>query len=263
VAASGTAHLHGELWSERSMDWAEVQEPTARPLYDAVLERLDPGPDTTLLDLGCGAGLFASLAASRGAQVHGLDAAPGMLAIARERVPQGSFQPGEIEELPYGDGAFDAVTAFNSLQFASDPANAAREAARVARDAAAVVVAVWGEPQDCDAAGYFAALSSVLPPPPPGAPGPFALSERAALEGLVDRAALDLQLVEDVDCVWEYPDLETALRGLLSGGSAVRAIRHAGEPAVRQAATTALEPFLHPGGGYRLENVFRYAVATA
>jgi ubiquinone/menaquinone biosynthesis C-methylase UbiE len=263
VADSGTAQVQGELWSARALDWAEVQEGMARPLYEAVLEGVDLGPDTALLDIGCGAGLFASLAAARAAEVHGLDAAPGLLAIARERVPQGEFQPGEIEELPYGERTFDVVTAFNSLQFANDPANAAREAARVAREDAPVVIAVWGEPQDSDAAGYLAAMATVMPPAPPGAPGPFALSEKAALEGLVDQAGLDLQLIEDVLTVWEYPDLAEALRGLLSAGPATRAIRHAGEPEVRRVATTALEPFRRSDGGYRLENVFRYAISTA
>src|SRR5436190_9450807 len=260
MADSGTAQVQGELWSARALDWAEVQEGTARPLYDSVLERLALGPDTTLLDVGCGAGLFASLAAARGAEVHGLDAAPGLLAIARERVPQGEFQPGEIEELPYGDWTFDVVTAFNSLQFANDPANAAREAARVAREETPVVIAVWGEPQDCDAAAYLSAMATVMPPAPPGAPGPFALSEKAALEGLADPAGLDLQLVEDVVCVWDYPDLDAALRGLLSAGPATRAIQHAGEPEVRRVATTALEAFKRTDGSYRLENVFRYAL---
>jgi SAM-dependent methyltransferase len=263
VAGSGTAQEHGDLWSERSLDWAEVQEPMARPLYDVVLERLDLGPDTTLLDVGCGAGLFLSLAAARGAEVQGLDAAPAMLALARERVPQGTFQPGEIEELAYGDWTFDVVTAFNSLQHANDPANAAREVARVAREGAPVVVAVWGDPADCDAAGVFSAVGSVLPPPPPGRPGMFALSEKAALEGVLDRAGLDLQLVEDVVCPWDYPDLDTALRGLLAGAAAARAIRHAGEPAVREVVIPALEPFKRAGGAYRLENVLRYAIATA
>src|SRR4051794_19304536 len=53
-------------WGARAFDWADVQEKTMRPLYDAVLELLDLGPDTMLLDVGCGAGLFASLAAARG-----------------------------------------------------------------------------------------------------------------------------------------------------------------------------------------------------
>ena len=263
MADSGTAQVQGELWGARSADWAEVQEAMTRPLYESVLERLDLGPDTMVLDIGCGAGLFLSLAATRGADVHGIDAAPGMLAVARERVPQGTFQPGEIEELPYGERTFDVVTGFNSFQFANEPANAVREASRVAREDAPVVVAVWGEPQDCDAAGYLSAVGSVMPPPPPGSPGPFALSEKAALEGLVDQAGLDLQLVEDVVCPWDYPDLSTALRGLLSAGPATLAIQHSGEPAVLEAATRALEPFKTTGGGYHLENVFRYAISTA
>jgi hypothetical protein len=73
---------------------------------------------------------------------------------------------------------------------------------------------------------------------------------------------LDVQLVDDVVCAWDYPDLGVALRGLLAGGSAARAVRDAGEPAVREAATVALEPYRVAGGGYRLENVFRFAVAT-
>ena len=255
--------MQGELWSARALDWAEVQEGMMRPVYDAVLATLDLGPDVMLLDVGCGAGMFCALAAARGADVHGLDAAPAMLAVARERVPQGTFQPGEIEELPYGERTFDVVTAFNSLQFANDPANAMREAARVAREAAPVVATVWGDPQDCDAAAYLAAMAPLAPPAAPGQPGPFALSERAALEGLVSQAALELQAIEDVVSVWEYPDLDTALRGLLSAGPAARAIRHSGEPAVRRAAIQALEPFKTARAGYRLENTFRYAIATA
>jgi SAM-dependent methyltransferase len=263
VAASGTAQVQGELWSERALDWAELQEGMVRPLYDSVLERIDLGPDVSLLDIGCGAGLFCSLAAARGAEVSGIDAAPGLLAIALERVPQGSFQPGEIEELPYGERTFDVVTAFNSLQFANDPANAMREAARVAREGAPVVVAVWGDPQDCDAVACLSAMAPLMPPATPGAPGPFALSEKAALEGLVAQAALDSQGIEDVVCIWEYPDLGTALRGVLSAGPAAAAIRHSGEPAVLEAVSEALEPFTVAGGGFRLENVFRYIVATA
>ena len=89
----------GELWSADPEGWARDAESRLRPLYEAVLERLAPGPGVRLLDAGCGAGLFASLAAERGAEVHGLDAAPGLVDYARRRVPDAEFVVGDIGQL--------------------------------------------------------------------------------------------------------------------------------------------------------------------
>ena len=105
-------------------------------------------------------------------------------------------------------------------------------------------------------------LASRLPPPPPGAPGPFALSQEGALAALVKDAALTPTAERDVDSDWEYPDLETALRGMLSAGVAVRAIRHSGEPAVRDVVASAIAPFRTAAGSYRLRNKSRYLPAT-
>ncbi|WP_443065671.1 SAM-dependent methyltransferase [Streptomyces sp. NBC_00557] len=61
------------------------------PLYEAVHERLEVGPGTRLLGLRCGAGLALLLAAGRGAEVTGVDAAsPERLALARERLLPGA-----------------------------------------------------------------------------------------------------------------------------------------------------------------------------
>ena len=49
---AGSADVQGELWGARARDWAEVQEPTARPLYEAVLRETGIGPRTALLDVG-------------------------------------------------------------------------------------------------------------------------------------------------------------------------------------------------------------------
>ena len=54
-----------------------------------------------MLDVGCGAGLFCGLAAERGAVVTGLDAARGLLAHARERVPEATLTQGDLEALPF------------------------------------------------------------------------------------------------------------------------------------------------------------------
>src|SRR5262245_21375128 len=131
----------GELWGARARQWAEVQEGTVRPLYEAVLRKTAIGHGTALLDIGCGSGMFCEMAAKTGARVAGIDAAPALLVIARERVPQGDFREGEMENLPFPDTAFDVVTGFNSFQYAVNPVNALREACRVARREATIVIA--------------------------------------------------------------------------------------------------------------------------
>jgi SAM-dependent methyltransferase len=134
-----------------------------------------------------------------GAQVSGIDAADGLLAIARTRTPAGDCRRGDLEELPFPDECLDLVTGFNSIQYAGNPVVALREARRVARVDATVVVVTWGDPENMDAAAVVAALRPFMPPPPPGAPGPFALSDEAALRQFAAAAGLKPVEVFDVD----------------------------------------------------------------
>lgn len=257
-----TAAVQSHLWGMRAKDWAEVQEGMFAPLYEAVLNRGTIGAGAALLDIGCGSGLFCQQAAHRGARISGLDATTPLLEIARERVPHGDFRAGEMEALPYADRTFDLITGFNAFQYAADPASALREARRVARPEAAVVIGIWGKRDECEAAAYVAALGALLPPLPPGAPGPFALSVDGALEGLAAQAGLTATHMSDVACVWDYPDEDTALRGLLSAGPARRAIQHAGEAAVSGTVLKSIAPFKTAAGGYRLRNTARYLIAA-
>lgn len=257
---AGSATMQGRLWGMRSQDWSQIQEGTLLPLFEAVLDKTEMGPKTALLDIGCGAGLFCQLAAMRGTKVAGIDASPGMIQIAQRRTPQGDFRVGEMEELPYEEPLFDLVTGFNSFQYAFNPINALKEAARVARKGAQVVIAVWGREKDCEGAVYLGALNKLLPPSPPGTPGPFALSESGALEFLAAQASLEPGETADVDCPWVYPDEETALRGLLSAGPAVKAMMNSGENRVRETVLSALAPFRTENGGYSLRNKFHYLI---
>jgi len=258
---SGSSEIQGKLWGARPQDWADVLEPNEAALFEAVFDRLDVGAKTHLLDVGSGAGYAVALAARRGAKVAGLDAAAPLIDIARTRVPDGDFRVGELEDLPYGDATFDLVTGFNSFQYATRPVEAVREAARVTKPGGTVVAAVWGQPEDNDAAGYIKALGSQLPAPPPGAPGPWALSPEGALEALLAEAGLTAFASGDVPTPWRFPDLETALRGMLAAGPSIRAIEHSGEDAVREAVARSLEPYRQPDGSYALNNSFRYVAA--
>src|SRR5690348_16209055 len=93
-AKLGTAEEHGRLWGAKARDWADFMEGTVRPVFEAVLERTRVAPGTRYLDVGCGSGMAAQIAAERGAEVAGIDAAEAMLSIARSRVPSGDFRQG-------------------------------------------------------------------------------------------------------------------------------------------------------------------------
>jgi SAM-dependent methyltransferase len=257
-----TAEANGRLWGARARDWAEVQEGQCAAAFHAVLDHAGVGPGTRHLDVGCGAGMAAALSAARGAAVCGIDAAEALLEVARERTPAGDFRQGDIEALPFDDAAFDLVTGFNAFQYAGDAAQALREAGRVTRPGGMIVVMTWGEPAGMEASSLVAALRPLLPPPPPGAPGPFALSDEAALRAFAAAGGLTPGAVFDVETHWVYPDEATALRGLGSAGVAVRAIAHAGEDAFIQAHRAALAPFRQPDGGFRVGARFRCLVAT-
>lgn len=261
--AAGSAPMQGDLWSARARDYAELQEGHFRPLYESVLRRPELAKSRSSLDIGCGPGLAAQVFAQTIANVAGIDASATFIDIARERLPGRNFRVGEMETLPHADGSFDVVTGFNAFQYAASPINALREARRVAQPDGAVVIATWGLPEDCEAAGHLKALGALMPPPSPGAPGPFALSDESKLKALASEAGLTPIEVVDVECPWVYPSLDIALRGMLSAGPAERAIRNSGMERARDAVANAIAPYRQRSGEYHLNNKFRYLIARA
>jgi len=77
------------------------------------------------VDLGCGSGILAGTLAAAGARVTGIDIAEDMLALARQRVPGGSFYQGSIYtyELPEADVYCATGEPFN--YYSGDPPGAA------------------------------------------------------------------------------------------------------------------------------------------
>ncbi len=247
-----------DLWGARARDWAEVEDEGSRQLFESVLDLSGVGEASRLLDVGCGSGLAAALASARRANVSGLDASPGLLAIARERVPTGDFRQGDMLSLPWPARTFDAVTFVNSLFFAGDEQHALKEAARVSAAGARIAVVVWTSPEQVEATAYLAALGPLLPP----LPELRLFYTEDELAQLAREAGLEPQRVVDLDWTWEYPDRDTLLRGCFSVGLSTLAVHASGEPAVRDALGRAAEPFRLTAGGYRLENTCRCLIAS-
>jgi SAM-dependent methyltransferase len=237
-------------------------EQVSLPLFGAVLDAARVGPGTRLLDAGCGAGLLALLANLRGARVSALDAAPGLLAVARQRLPGADIREGDLEALPFADGSFDAVAAVNSIFYADNPAAAMLELARVVRPGSRVVVTAWGPPERCEfLTAVMPGVRGLAPPPPPGAPrpDPSGLSAPGALAGLLEAAGLRVIEVGEVACPFVFPSAEASWRGNSSAGPAQAAIAHSGVAAVRAVFAEADRAHTRPDGSVRYENVFLWA----
>jgi len=161
------------------------------------------GAGDRVLDVATGTGDLAIELRDRGAEVTGLDFSEEMLERAREKAPDVRFEQGNALELPYADGAFDAVTVgFGARNFA-DLDRGLRELVRVTRPGGRVVVLEITTPQRPPLSLFFRlwfdrlvpALGrlagdpdaySYLPSSVRRFPDPYGLGERLARVGLTD-----------------------------------------------------------------------------
>ncbi|MCK4661179.1 MAG: class I SAM-dependent methyltransferase, partial [Phycisphaerae bacterium] len=97
-------------------------------------------PHERLLDVGCGTGHWSRFFGSLDYEVHGIDIAPEMLAVAHTAVPGCAFDVADACDLPFEDGAFDVVASMALLEFISDPAAVVREMARCTRPGGSLLI---------------------------------------------------------------------------------------------------------------------------
>lgn len=262
TAERGSAEKWGPLWGARPGDWAESEE-RQLPTYQAAADRVGIAPGQKVLDIGCGAGVFLRLVAELGAEPFGLDASEALVGLARERVPKADIRVGEMELLPFDDSSFDVVTGFNSFFFAADLAGALREARRVARSGAPVVVQVWGPPERNDLEAMKEVARRYAPPPPPNALPPPRLWEPGVLEQLAAEAGLEPEQAFDLAYDFEYADEETLGRLLMAPMGLAELVGPEREQRVRSEIVSALAAYRTAGGGFRLRNEFHLLVARA
>jgi SAM-dependent methyltransferase len=177
-------------------------------------------------------------------------------------VPAATLIHGQMDALPFADESFDVVVAFNALPFAQDPSRAAAEAARVVRRGGCVAATTFAEPERNESTALHLALEPLrAAPAAAGSHLPYALSAPGGLEALLAAGGLSPEISGEVPLVWAHDDVEGAVRAVLASGGGAMAIERSGEPAARDALTTAVAPFTRPDGRVEMRNVFRYAIA--
>jgi SAM-dependent methyltransferase len=250
------------LWGARPADWA-LSEDQQAPTYEEALRRVDLKPGQLVLDIGCGVGAFLRLAAERGAKPFGLDASQALIALARTRLPNADLRVGEMEALPYEDATFDLVTGFNSFFFADDIVAAVREAGRVAKPGAPVVIQVWGPHERNDLEAMKRIARPFMPPRPPDAPAEPDYSSPGVLEQIATRAGLTPEGAFDSGWAFQFPDNDTLTRALTAPAGLAELLGPEREPEYAQALIDGLAPYRGPDGIYRLHNEYRFLIARA
>lgn len=259
---TGSAARWGPLWGARPADWARSEEQQV-PTYEAALRRLEVRPGELVLDIGCGAGVFLELVSARGAEAYGLDASEALIALARERVRGADLRVGDMEALPYEDDSFDLVTGFNSFFFANDMVAALREAGRVARPGAPVVIQVWGPHERNDLEAMKVVARPFLPPRPPDAPPEPELWRPGTLEAMATDAGLTPEVAYDTTWAFEFADDDSLGRAMVAPAGIAEAVGPAREDELKAAIVEGLAPYRTPEGGYRLQNEYRSLIARA
>lgn len=134
-----------------SMDWGlgryEQIATALIPASELALSAAELHPGERVLDVGCGNGNAALLAAERGGQVTAVDPTQRLLDLAAQRAQQMGVEldllRGEAAALPLPDSAVDLVLSVFGVIFAADPQAAAAEIARVCAPDGRVVLCAW------------------------------------------------------------------------------------------------------------------------
>jgi SAM-dependent methyltransferase len=164
-----------------SGDFGEVAKFTM-PSAEEFMARLDLLPGSQVLDVACGTGNLAVLAARRGCRVSGLDIATNLLAQARERARREGlsieFTEGDAEAMPYADASFDVVVSMYGVIFAPRPERVVSELCRVTRPGGLIALANWTP------GGFIGKMFAVFADylPPPGFPSPLLWGDEATVQ---------------------------------------------------------------------------------
>jgi SAM-dependent methyltransferase len=207
-----------DSWQRFSGNWEEERDfmaEKAGAVRERLLERLDPQPGETILELAAGAGETGLAIAERlgdDGRLIMTDFASGMVEATRRRgeelgVSNVEYRVLDAERMDLDDDSVDGVDCRFGYMLMADPAKALAETRRVLRDGGRLAFAVWGPPQE----NLWAAIPGMtlvelghMPAPEPQAPGIFAMGDPERIRELVTGAGFGEPEIEQVEVHWGY-----------------------------------------------------------
>jgi SAM-dependent methyltransferase len=249
----------GHGWGARALEWAYLLEPYSLPANELVFDRLTVGVGTRYLDVACGSGYAAAVAARRGAVVTGLDAAARLIDIARARTPEGDFRVGDMFALPFAPSSFEVVTSFNGIWKGCE--GALHEVARVLTEDGRFGMTYWGAYERLGLLPYFLKIVELSPPSHQAATMEQGDTSRTVDDMLT---ATGFRIVDrgTINVINEWPDVPTAVRALAAAGPAVPAIEVVGYDGFREALTPVIAGLHDPVLGVRIASEFGWLTAA-
>jgi SAM-dependent methyltransferase len=179
-----------------------------------------------VLDLACGTGNAALLAARSGARVTGVDIEPRLLEIARQRAHDAgltiTFSEGDASALGRADPPFSCILSVFGVMYAADPSAAARQMARCTTADAGLVLTAWSP------GSFMPALGGVLAPylpPPDGLGPPSAWGARESVTAILGPAGFALATAEEAELRLQFADDDEATEFLIETAGHVAAER--------------------------------------
>jgi ubiquinone/menaquinone biosynthesis C-methylase UbiE len=178
-------------WQEQAATYDDHVGRLTQEADRHLIETVGLKPGMRLLDICCGPGYGAGLAAARGAKACGIDFAPAMVDQAKRRFPAVEFRVGDAEALDFPDASVDAAICPFGLMHLNDPDRAIAEAFRVLKPGARYGFAAWSVPEKAELLGLalkvLAAEADMNVSMPPGPPF-FQYSDPAFAQAALERA---------------------------------------------------------------------------
>ncbi|MBV9004526.1 MAG: methyltransferase domain-containing protein [Solirubrobacterales bacterium] len=248
---AGFKAFEAEGWTRKAATYDRLTGRTTARLVEPLLDAAGVQSGSRLLDVACGPGRCAGAGAARGAVSLGVDAAEGMVAVARARYPEIEFRRADAERLPFADASFDAVVAGFVINHLPRPEGALAEFVRVLRPGGRVAVTVWDRPERMRLLGVLAEAVERTegvrdPGLPSGGPDAFRFADEAAFAALLSGAGLDAVQVRSIGFEERVADTGELWDGMLAGSVRTAAVIERQSKEVRRRIRAELEDVVAP-----------------